>query len=290
MLTVNVPLFSVLIANYNNGEYLLEAIDSILKQTYKNWEIVIVDDCSIDNSQQLYKELRLNSKIKIFTNDKNRGCGYTKSRCVAEAKGELCGFLDPDDVLDLEALEIMTQKHLEQPIHSLIYSTHYEWYSKDLESIRQSNHVGSIPSNKTQLTFKGPKISHFASFKKELYLRSGGISPYLRRAVDQDLYFKLEEQGPVLFINKPLYYYRQHTHGISQGINVPAARLFHLDAIFDAYKRRQNINIDNINFKEYLNYKIEYQNLIKIRSSSIIKHIQCDIKSLLFKILLKVVF
>ena len=53
----NQPLFSVLIANYNNGKYLMDAIESVRRQTYTNWEIILVDDGSTDNSHELYKEL-----------------------------------------------------------------------------------------------------------------------------------------------------------------------------------------------------------------------------------------
>ena len=51
------PLFSVLIANYNNGKYLMETINSVYAQTYTNWEIILVDDASTDNFRELYKEL-----------------------------------------------------------------------------------------------------------------------------------------------------------------------------------------------------------------------------------------
>lgn len=51
------PLFSVLIANYNNGKYLMEAINSVYAQTYTNWEIILVDDASTDNFKEIYKEL-----------------------------------------------------------------------------------------------------------------------------------------------------------------------------------------------------------------------------------------
>ena len=93
----NQPLFSVLIANYNNGKYLMDAIESVRQQTYTNWEIILVDDSSTDNSHELYKELEQDERIHIFLNNQNRGCGYTKHRCAELANGEICGFLDPDD-------------------------------------------------------------------------------------------------------------------------------------------------------------------------------------------------
>ena len=75
------PLFSVLIANYNNGKYLMEAIESVRQQTYTNWEIILVDDASTDNSKDIYRELENDSRIHIFYNEQNKGCGYTKRRC-----------------------------------------------------------------------------------------------------------------------------------------------------------------------------------------------------------------
>ena len=100
------PLFSVLIANYNNGKYLLEAIESVKAQTYTQWEVVLVDDGSTDNSRELYSMLEQDSRIHVFYNEENKGCGYTKHRCAELAQGEFCGFLDPDDVLLPKALEV----------------------------------------------------------------------------------------------------------------------------------------------------------------------------------------
>ena len=61
-------MFSVLIANYNNGRYLQEAIDSVFSQTYTDWEIVIVDDASTDNSADIYRRNGSDSRIRIFHN------------------------------------------------------------------------------------------------------------------------------------------------------------------------------------------------------------------------------
>ena len=95
----DMPLFSVLIANHNHGDYLMDALESVKAQTYTCWEIVIVDDDSTDNSLELYNELEKDPRIRVFRNNENRGCGYTKRRCLEMAQGELCGFLDADDGL-----------------------------------------------------------------------------------------------------------------------------------------------------------------------------------------------
>ena len=98
---MNQPLFSVLITNYNNGRYLQEAIDSVLAQTYTNWEIILVDDKSTDNSFEIYEKYKDDGRFKIYYNEVNMGCGYTKHRCAELASGELCGFLDPLSQLHL---------------------------------------------------------------------------------------------------------------------------------------------------------------------------------------------
>ena len=69
----NMPLFSVLIANHNDGKYLMEAVESVKAQTYTHWEIVIVDDGSTDNSNELFVELVEDQRIRVFRNEENRG-------------------------------------------------------------------------------------------------------------------------------------------------------------------------------------------------------------------------
>ncbi|MBN9303484.1 glycosyltransferase, partial [Dysgonomonas mossii] len=119
---MNNPLFSVLIANYNNGIYIEDAIQSIFDQTYNNWEIIIVDDFSTDSSSDAYDNYQKNEKIKVFRNTENKRCGYTKRRCVDEASGVICGFLDPDDILSKDALAEMIAAHEQNPDCSLVHS------------------------------------------------------------------------------------------------------------------------------------------------------------------------
>lgn len=208
------PLFSILIANYNNGKYLMEAIDSVRNQTYTHWEIILVDDASTDKSKELYKELEKDNRIHIYYNEENRGCGYTKRRCADLATGELCGFLDPDDALTPDALQIMVEQHTAHPEVSTIGSCY--WCCDEHMNKLWHSSQKIIPANGSWLTTTTTHAPiHFASYKRERYSQTEGINPNLKRAVDFDLYVKLEEQGGIIFLPNITYYYRIHNQQIS---------------------------------------------------------------------------
>jgi len=174
-------VFSVLIASYNNEKYLETAIKSVLQQTYQDFEIVIVDDCSTDNSFSILDKYKNDNRFVIEFLSKDSGCGFAKRRCVELAKGEFCGFLDSDDALTQNALEDMVQAHLENPNASLVSSCYYRcdenlriMYLRKLKPYCEN----FLHANDVDL--------HFSSFKRELYLKTSGIDPEFKRAVDQD--------------------------------------------------------------------------------------------------------
>lgn len=209
------PLFSILIANYNNGHYLMEAVESVRQQTYSNWEIILVDDGSTDNSHELYKQLvEQDSRIHIFFNEENKGCGYTKRRCAELSNGEICGFLDPDDTLLPEALEKHIAMHIEKRGCSCVFSRYYLCDTK--LNVRAESRRLILRPNESYLTHRDYRPETFCSFKISLYNQTEGISSDLKLAVDQDLYFKLEEIAPVCVMNEFTYKYRIHDNNISQ--------------------------------------------------------------------------
>jgi len=241
---MNQPLFSILIAQYNNGRYFPDCYDSIINQTYQNWEAIIVDDCSTDNSVALMKELiGEDSRFKIFSNDQNRGCGYTKRRCAELAKGEICGFLDPDDAISETAIEEMVIQHIQYPDVGLVYSN---FIYCDENLVHQELHKQKEVQNFLPDFFNiSGEISAFATFKNLYYSKTAGIDAFLQRAVDQDLYYKLYETAKVHYINRDFYYYRVHAGGISTNANARKALYWKWLTIIEASKRR-NFNIENI--------------------------------------------
>lgn len=94
----NNPLISVIMACYNDEKYISEAIESIVDQTYPNWELIIIDDSSTDNSIQTIKNFR-DSRIKIICNEENKGLAYSLNRGIKEAKSsEYLARMDSDDI------------------------------------------------------------------------------------------------------------------------------------------------------------------------------------------------
>lgn len=208
-------MFSILIANYNNANYLQEAINSVFDQTYNNWEIVIVDDGSTDNSIEIYNRYKDDNRIHIYYNDKNRGCTYTKWRCIEECNGELFGFLDSDDVLLPEALESMANAHKNAPNAAIISSRHYQCDER-MNTLFESRLL-QIPHNESYLTLGDFQPEHFVSFKKSFYNKTQGLNKNNPYGDDQELLLLMEEVGDWVVLDKFLYKYRISDSSVSHG-------------------------------------------------------------------------
>lgn len=207
-------MFSVLIANYNNAKYLPNAIESVVSQTYKDWEIIIVDDGSTDNSDEIYRLYASNYNIKVFHNERNMGCTYTKWRCVEESNGEICGFLDADDALREDALEKMVNAHQHHPTASIITSRCY--YCDEKMAVKGESRLLRIPEGESYLTYGDYQPEHFTSFKKSFYKKTNGLNKKNKIGDDQELNLILEEVGDWVVLDDFLYYYRDSIKSISK--------------------------------------------------------------------------
>ncbi len=97
-------LISIVMPSYNTGKYIAESIKSVLAQTYKDWELLIVDDCSVDNTDAIVAEFH-DTRIRYFKNEKNSGAAVSRNRALREAKGKWIAFLDSDDLWHPNKLE-----------------------------------------------------------------------------------------------------------------------------------------------------------------------------------------
>lgn len=100
------PLVSIITPNYNCTSFIAETIESVLAQTYTNWEMIIVDDCSTDDSYQIALEYaKKDSRIIVLKNENNSGAAISRNKAIELAKGDYFAFLDSDDLWLPEKLE-----------------------------------------------------------------------------------------------------------------------------------------------------------------------------------------
>lgn len=98
-------LVSIIMPSYNTAKYIEESIKSVLAQTYMNWELLIVDDCSTDNTDEIVQPFLSDKRVKYLKNEKNSGAAISRNRALREAKGKWIAFLDSDDLWMPEKLE-----------------------------------------------------------------------------------------------------------------------------------------------------------------------------------------
>ncbi|MFW9895919.1 MAG: glycosyltransferase family 2 protein [Candidatus Thorarchaeota archaeon] len=244
--------FSILMANYNNASYIEEAIKSVISQTYSNWELIVVDDCSTDDSIRKILPFTKDKRINIIQNKKNVGYGCTLKTAADHALNDIFVILDADDKLHEDALKIILNTYQENPECGFVYSTMWECDSQLQNCIRNS-WIG--PDFPPKSNIFRTKISHLKTFRREAYLKTSGFDPNQKKAVDKDIIFKLEEVTYFKFINTPLYYYRWHGKGISQSKSSFSPEYYHYLAKLKAYKRRLSTNTPNFTKKQiYFEY------------------------------------
>lgn len=133
-------LVSIIMPSYNTAPYIKETIQSVLDQTYTNWELIIVHDCSTDNTEEVLATIN-DSRIRYFKNEKNSGAAVSRNKALRAAKGQWIAFLDSDDLWMSEKLEKQIN-FMKKNGYSFSY-TNYEEIDVD--------------GNKTGIKITGPK-------------------------------------------------------------------------------------------------------------------------------------
>ena len=107
---INLPLVSVLMTAYNREKYITEAIESVLASTYTNFELIIVDDGSIDRTVSIARSFEvIDNRVKVFTNEKNLGDYVNRNRAATLATGKYLKYVDSDDLIYPYGLETMVK-------------------------------------------------------------------------------------------------------------------------------------------------------------------------------------
>ena len=126
-------LVSIIMPSYNTANFIEETINSVLSQTYENWELIIVDDCSSDNTDQVISKYLEDKRIKYLKNSSNSGAAISRNRALEESKGKWIAFLDSDDLWYPEKLEKQI-KFMKKNNYHFSYTNYEEIDEKSVEN------------------------------------------------------------------------------------------------------------------------------------------------------------
>lgn len=187
-------MISIIIPLYNQADKISECLDSILKQSYQDFEVIIVDDASTDNSQEKITKYLNNPRFTFHVSHKNQGAPAARNKGFKESKGEYLFFCDSDAVLIPEALEILLNKLKETPKASYAYSN-FLWGKKLFK-------IGEF----TEERLKSAPMIHTMSLIRREAMPKNGWDESIKKLQDWDLYLTiLENNHTGVLVNQTLF-------------------------------------------------------------------------------------
>jgi glycosyltransferase involved in cell wall biosynthesis len=232
---INTPLISVVFTSYNHATYLRQAVESILNQTYKNFELIIVDDCSTDQSQSILKEYQEDSRVRLNLLEKNTGSYVKASNYGAKlAKGEYLLFAQCDDFAHSEQLETLLKAIDQKDIVGVVYSRSNMVDSNGIvfeddfrgreRAFRKYCSADTFIAGTLMRRFLSyscviPNLSA-ALIRRSLYEKVGGISEKYLVAADWAFWLTMSENTSFYYISTPLNNFRQHATTIRNTIKM----------------------------------------------------------------------
>lgn len=285
---------SVIVPCYNHAPYLKERIESIIHQTYQNFELILLDDLSPDNSAEILLSYKNHPKIThCIINERNSGSTfYQWNKGIDLAKGELIWIAESDDVADLSFLDNLVKPFIKNPNLVLAYSQSHRidsqgnitgsWkdYTDDLnsETFKENFTMSGLDYINRFLIVKNtiPNASGVI-FKKKTYLKVGGANPNRRFIGDWEIWSKIISEGEVFYCANCLNFFRYHETSViakavknSTNLDLRNDVLAFREAIQDFWKER---SLGDNRFKSLItkNKKYYFQAINRNTSVSIRK-------------------
>lgn len=289
-------LISVIVPVYNTEKYLRRCLNSIINQTYKNIEIICINDCSTDESLEILNEYSCkDTRIRIFTNKTNIGLAATRNRGIRLTNGSLISFVDSDDTIDLSMYSKLIAKHRESKACIILYN-----YTRPNAKTKATQYKTSYSKEELFKYTISRKLSSAAwnkLYRKDFIIENNLFFEKDRIYEDSLLAYKVIYYAKkIAIIEEPLYFYYDYEGTLSRNLtkksfnDIEYAILECKDFliqnnIFDKYKSYQENRATN--FCSYILYKITLLNttdnikygLLEKLWSLIFKHIYINEKN-----------
>ena len=232
---LNQPLVSIVFTSYNHQEYLRQALDSLINQNYPNLEIIIIDDCSTDGSQEILKQYVHYENIDLKLQTINSGSYVKASNYGASfAKGEYLLFAQCDDYADSYQIEKLLYYFKGNPSVGVVFSKSYlvDMNGRILADDFSGREISFKKTVKNNGFISGNKMKEFLSFscvipnlsaaliKRELFVKNNGLSDQYLVVADWEFWLDLTNVTDFYYLEEPLNYFRQHETTIRSSIKM----------------------------------------------------------------------
>lgn len=218
-----VPTVSVVIPTYNAAAFVGQAIKSVLAQTYRDVEVIVVDDGSTDQTQSILS--RFGAPVRCIR-QANQGVAVARNCGIHESRGRYVAFLDADDTWLPGKLERQVAALEAYPDCAACYAafTRVDWELRPIGISRSPRQAATLPD----LLLNGNVIGSICTvlIERELFDRVGGFDPQLSQCADWDMWIRLAVHTAFLYVDEPLVTYRQHEANMSRD-----ARLLETDSL-----------------------------------------------------------
>ncbi len=218
-MNISPPLVTVYMPSHNYGRFLSEAIESVLRQTFDSWELLLIDEKSTDNSVEVMKLYCGNPKVKLYHTE-HIGLPEVANFAISKAKGKYIVRLDADDVFDDNALLVLSNYLERRPDIALVFPDYFlmdehgfVYAQERIQPIYYANHMLDSPPNGACTMIRKGVLQEIGGYRSDLGAQDG-----------LDLWSKIRHQFKAENVNIPLFYYRRH------GKNLTGDREFILNA------------------------------------------------------------
>jgi glycosyltransferase involved in cell wall biosynthesis len=218
--------FSIITASYNKEKYLNDWAISILAQKYRPLEVVLVNDCSTDNTSKLLEKIEKDFtssgiEIKIINNKEQLYCASAYKKAVSYATGSYLGILDADDMLVDDSVDYIMGLYKKHPDIAWIY-TQFMWCDERMNKKRKGFH--SAPKKGESLLDMGRRREHgigtgWRTFSHKIDRFDKLFKDGMKCAVDKNMGYRLEEMGVGMFVDRICYRHRGHPVGSKDSVS-----------------------------------------------------------------------
>lgn len=204
------PVISIILPVYNGERFLACSIESCIDQTFKNWELLIIDDCSCDRSAEIAQKYeRRDERIHYYKNDLNRRLPRTLNRGFSLAKGKYLTWTSDDNYYRPQALEKMLDT-LENSNADFVF-TAFSTINEKGETVKKN----SIAEDPYHLIWKYNIVGACFLYSRAVYEKIGDYDPDLFLSEDYDYWLRVFAEFEVAYINEDLYAYRKHDKALT---------------------------------------------------------------------------